>query len=116
MKPFASGLRMCGALVAAVMVTLLAMPGVARADGPLTLRAAINLGYRANDVVLDERAGFPYAYVATDKGLTILNIADPAHPSLVKQLVTAHCNVSCTKGPVAKSQGLAKNISGRTSG
>ena len=38
MKRFASGLRMCGALVAAVMVTLLAVPGVARADGPLTLR------------------------------------------------------------------------------
>lgn len=115
MKPFASRVRTRAAaigriafMVVVAAASLLGDPRPGLAAGPLTFESSLTFGYRANDIVLDERAGFPFAYVSTDKGLSILNISNPTSPVLVKQVVSSNCNTSCTHGPVAKSQGLAK--------
>jgi hypothetical protein len=96
-------------LALVVVLTALAMLGTvesSRADGPLVHHSAgtILFGYRANDIVLDGN----FAYVATDKGLTILDISNPLSPQRRGSVVSANCQVSCTRGPIAKSQGLAK--------
>jgi len=92
------------AIVATAAV--LADAGAGLADGPLTHHPAADrkLGYRVNDVILDGS----FAYVATDRGLTIFDISSPLNPVRRGSVVTANCNVSCTRGPVARSQGLAK--------
>ncbi len=65
-------------LVAALATLLAASPAV-RADGPLQFVTSITLGFRAHDIIFDGN----FAYVATEKGLTILNIEDLEHPVLV---------------------------------
>lgn len=54
-------------------------------EEPSTFFTSADLGEHGTDVVVDGS----YAYVSTDitnKGLTIVNISDPAHPTIVKQL------------------------------
>jgi hypothetical protein len=84
-------------LVAAVVVLLAAVP-VAVADGPLELVTSISLGFRAHDIIFDGN----YAYVATEKGLTILDITNIGSPVLVGPKVAE----PSTKGN--RSLGLAK--------
>jgi hypothetical protein len=52
---------------------------VARADGPLSFVGNVPLNAKAHGVALQGNL----AYVATEKGLTILDIADPARPFIV---------------------------------
>ena len=75
---FISVRRLSIVLVAAVVALFAAAP-TAVADGPLQLVTSINLGFRAHDIIFDGN----FAYVATEKGLTILNITDLANPTLV---------------------------------
>ena len=55
------------------LATLLGGPPAGRADGPLTPLTARPLGYKAHDIILEGN----FAYVATEQGLTILDISDP---------------------------------------
>ena len=60
-------------------------PTPGRADGPLSdLLASVSVGSRAHDIVIDTIPGVPgtYAFVATDRGLTILDISNPANPTV----------------------------------
>ena len=83
------------------LILVLAMAAVlgdaraGRADGPLTLRASVPLGYRAHDIIIEGDV----AYIATEKGLTILDISDRVHP-------VVRSSEPSTKGN--RSQGLAK--------
>ena len=81
----------------AVLATLLP-PLTAWADGPLTFVTSVPLGFRAHDIILEGDR----AYVATEKGLTILNISDPEHPVLVGPAIA-----EASSGG-NRSQGLAK--------
>src|SRR5262245_3518419 len=83
------------ALLALVLSSLLAQASPVRADGPLTLQTTVPLGYRAHDLILEG----DLVYVATEKGLTILNIADPLHPQVVSSTPSTRGN---------RCQGLAK--------
>jgi hypothetical protein len=62
------------AVIAAVVVVLAASPGWS--DGPLKLETSLKLGVRALDLILDGNL----AYLATEKGLTIIDVSDPLHP------------------------------------
>ena len=66
-------------VLAAALIALFVAAPMALADGPLSLVTSINLGFRAHDIIFDGN----FAYVATEKGLTILNITDLANPVLV---------------------------------
>lgn len=68
-------------IIAAVAV-LGAWLVAAEAAGPLTLEASISLGSRAHDLVLDlGRPDGDFAHVATDLGLTVVDISDPTAPA-----------------------------------
>src|SRR5262245_8194986 len=70
--------RLMGSLLALVSVALLAPP-VARADGPLTYLRSVPLAAMAHDILVEG----DLAYVATDTGLTILDVSDPANPTVL---------------------------------
>jgi hypothetical protein len=91
---------LCRLTLAVVMVlaTLFTSAPVARADGPLQFVTSITLGFRAHDIIFDG----DFAYVSTEKGLTILNITDLEHPVLVGPAIAE----PSTKGN--RSLGLAK--------
>ncbi len=74
----------------AILVTTAALgaPTPGRADGPLSdpALASVSVGSRAHDIILDGN----FAYVATDKGLTILDLSrDPRHPVPRGSVLTA---------------------------
>jgi hypothetical protein len=79
-----------------VLLALTVVPG--GADGPLTLVGSLPLGYRAHDIILDQ-AQADLAYVATEKGLAVVNISDPINPVLVATEPALRGN---------RSQGLAQ--------
>jgi hypothetical protein len=60
----------------------LSMPGRARADGPLNFVTNVPLPSKAHGVAVDGNL----AYVATEAGMTILDITDPADPVVVGAL------------------------------
>src|SRR5262245_5058861 len=64
------------AILAAAILALTASPG--RGAGPLTLEGSLPLGIRAYALVLDGNL----AYVATEKGLTIVDVSDPLRPAV----------------------------------
>ncbi len=66
--------------VLAMLVTL----STSAAAGPLSLVATLVLDKPALDLVVDG----DFAYVGTDVGVTIVDIADPAHPHVVGQVTT----------------------------
>src|SRR6185503_13287464 len=69
------------------------------------------VGSRAHDIVIDSIPGVTgtFAFVATDRGLTILDISNPNQAPVVRgSELAVNCNVNCERGPIAKSQGLAK--------
>ena len=77
---------------------LLGDTSAARADGPLTLKATLSLASSANDLIVDGIL----AYVATDKGLTIVNISDLNNLSVVASVASVKGNHSlglAKKGP-----------------
>ena len=97
------------------LVVLLAMAGVL--GNPPVGRAAalplvswVSVGSRAHDIVIDSIPGVTgtFAFVATDRGLTILDISNPQAPEVRGSALSVNCAVNCERGPVAKSQGLAK--------
>ena len=67
----------------ALFVLVLACAAAAEAAGPLnpltTVTPSFDLGSRAHDLVLNDAGDL--AYVATDLGLTIVDIRDPAAPA-----------------------------------
>jgi len=63
-------------LFAIGLIFVMGFLGSARADGPLTDVTTVALGTKAHDIVLQGS----FAYVATDLGLTILDISNPALP------------------------------------
>jgi hypothetical protein len=65
------------------------------ADGPLTFRGSVPLGLRAHDIIVDGNI----AFVATERGLTILDISNPVQP------VVRGTEPSTTRN---RSQGLAR--------
>jgi LVIVD repeat-containing protein len=65
------------------------------ADGPLTLKVTLPLGTRANDVIVEGNL----AYVATDKGMTIVDITNPLAPFVRGSVVSPRSDYC---------QGLAK--------
>src|SRR5262245_28221736 len=67
-----AGLLALGSLFALAAVLAGATSGRA-ADGPLTLRTELPLGFRAHDIIVEGAL----AYVATERGLVILDLADP---------------------------------------
>ena len=66
------------------LVSVLMWVGAAVAAGPLTLVSTLVLDKPAMDLVVSG----DLAYVATDVGVTIVDIADPANPEIVGQLST----------------------------
>src|SRR5262245_11898929 len=89
---------MCTRGLVAVLAIGLALgwatPGIGDTTGPLNLVRAVSLGPRAHDIVID--GGL--AYVAVDRGLVILSLADPAAPVEVGRVET---------GSPAVTQGVA---------
>ena len=69
--------RLMGSLLALVSLVLMAAP-VAHADGPLTYLKSVPLAAMAHDILVEGHL----AYVATATGLTILDVADPANPTV----------------------------------
>ena len=115
MKVIVRGLLSCrasraisvpGLAIVVMLAAIAAFAGTpaAWADGPLTFKTSLALGSPANDIIIEGNL----AYVATDRGLTIVDITNPLAPVTRGSVVSANCAVSCTRGPVAKSQGLAK--------
>ena len=72
------------------MAAVLGDARAGRADGPLTLRTSVPLGYRAFDIIIEGNV----AYVATQKGLTILDISDAAHPVVLNSVPSTRANQS----------------------
>jgi hypothetical protein len=68
---------MLGALLFVFVVSL---GSVAHAAGPLTLLTSVVVGSIAHDIALQDTANPAFAYVATDAGLTVLDLANPAAP------------------------------------
>jgi hypothetical protein len=56
-----------------------AVPQISQADGPLSVVTNVRLASKAHGVALQD----DFAYVATEAGLTILDVADPASPAIV---------------------------------
>ena len=69
--------RVMGSLLALVLLVLMAAP-VAQGDGPLTYLKSVPLAAMAHDILVEG----DLAYVATATGLTILDVADPANPTV----------------------------------
>lgn len=77
-----------------VVVCLLILAAApARAAGPLTYERSLNLGSGVHDLKIDG----PYAYVATDRGLTVLDVSVPQFPVVLGSVAT---------GGSSKSQGI----------
>jgi hypothetical protein len=86
-----------GLVAALAVVVALVWSAPAHADtGPLRFERAVSLGSRAHDIVLDLDGGL--AYVAVDRGLVILGLANPAAPMEVGSVET---------GAPAITQGVA---------
>jgi hypothetical protein len=85
--------RVAPLAVAVLSLGLSVAPGWAA--GPLTLVSSVTFGYRAFDVILDGTL----AYVATEKGLTILDISNPTEPVVRGSVASIRSN---------RAYGLAK--------
>ena len=70
--------RMVSVILAAVILALTASPGRGAGPGPgnLKLETSLPLGVLAFDIIIDGTL----AYVATEKGLTIVDISNPVRP------------------------------------
>lgn len=64
----------------AIAVMVLSGGLAAEADGPLSQVTALSLGTRAHDIALAEVDGQRFAYIATDDGMTIVEITTPEAP------------------------------------
>ena len=60
----------------------ISMPPVSQADGPLSVVTNVPLASKAHGVALQNNL----AYVATEAGLTILDVVDPENPEIVSVL------------------------------
>ncbi|MBI4488590.1 MAG: hypothetical protein HY694_05855 [Deltaproteobacteria bacterium] len=69
-------MRRLKASLTIAFVFVMAVLGLARADGPLTFVTSLSLGTNAHDIVLQG----DFAYVVTDLGLTIIDISSPESP------------------------------------
>jgi len=82
--------------IAISLVVLLGFWGTGQADGPLSYVTTLPLGAKAHDIALQE----DLAYVATDKGLTILDISNPASPTIRSSIA----NLGSNQGVAVKGQ------------
>lgn len=84
--------RMVSVILAAVLLALTASPGRGAGPGPgnLKLEASLPLGLVAFDVIIDGTI----AYVATEKGLTIVDISNPVGPVVLGAALSVKGNAS----------------------
>ena len=73
-------------VMAAIAALLLLTASSARADGPLSLLTTIGMPAKAHDVVVAGNLG----YVATEKGLTILDLTVPTAPTVRRSLLAGN--------------------------
>src|SRR5262245_55924771 len=107
MRSIVSALRVRGArravvirsVAALLVLAMVAAPAPKSAGAGLTLLTSVTLGYRAHDLILDGN----FAYVATENGLTILDVSNLSNPPHTPQV---RASVPATNRN--RSQGLAK--------
>jgi hypothetical protein len=90
-----SALRRSALGLVLALGTMLGDPAAGQADGPLTFRGSVPLGVRAHDIIVDGNT----AFVATERGLTILDISNPVQPVVRSTEPSTNRN---------RSQGLAR--------
>jgi hypothetical protein len=86
-----------GVSIAISLIVLLGFWGSGQTDGPLSHVTTVPLGAAAHDIALRE----DLAYVATDTGLTILDLSNPASPTVRSSIAS---NFGRNQGVAVKGQ------------